>query len=117
MTKHNDNWYTADDLSAWDRVKAAFKNDWEQTKSDFGSDSARDMDQDVPDTVKQAVGADNAFENREQAFRFGYAARARFGDRYPTWSDELDSELRQHYSGPYADDAAYIRHGYNYPRS
>ena len=39
--------YTDEDLSAWDRVKKAFANDWEQTRADFGADDARDMDQDV----------------------------------------------------------------------
>ena len=48
-------YYTTDDLSLWERVKKAFANDWEQTKADFGSDSARDMDQDVDDT-NQADG-------------------------------------------------------------
>ena len=66
MTHH----YTDEELSAWERIKRAFANDWEQTKSDFGSKTARDMDQDVDDTVKQMAGADDAFENREQAFRF-----------------------------------------------
>lgn len=43
---------TPENLSAWERVKKAFANDWEQTKADFGVDGARDMDQDVDDTVK-----------------------------------------------------------------
>ncbi len=62
---------TRDDLNAWERVKKAFANDWEQTKADFGVAGARDMGQDVDDTLKQMVGSDNAFENHEQAFRFG----------------------------------------------
>jgi len=43
--------------SAWQRVKEAMHRDWEQTKNDFGG-KAPDLNQDVGDTVKQAVGAD-----------------------------------------------------------
>lgn len=104
--------YTKDDLSAWERIKKAFANDWEQTKADFGSDAARDMDQDVDDTVKQMVGADDAFENREQAFRFGYAAQRRYKKNHATWSDELDRRLRSDYDGDYDADRRHIRHAY-----
>ncbi|MCG6155537.1 hypothetical protein [Rubinisphaera margarita] len=107
-------YYTDDDMSAWDRVKKAFANDWEQTKADFGSDSARDMDQDVDDTVKQMAGSDDAFENREQAFRFGYAAQRHYGKTYSSWNSELDTKLRSDYDGDYDADRRYIRHAYEY---
>lgn len=103
---------TRDDLNAWERVKKAFANDWEQTKADFGVAGARDMGQDVDDTLKQMAGSDDAFENHEQAFRFGYIARRRWSDKYPRWSKELDGELRSHYDGDYDADAHYIRHAY-----
>lgn len=106
--------YTGEELSAWERVKKAFANDWEQTKADFGSDEARDMDQDVDDTVKQMVGADDAFENREQAFRFGFTAQQRYQAKYPTWNDDLDARLRSEYEGDYDSDRAYIRHAYGH---
>jgi len=105
---------TDEELSAWDRVKRAFANDWEQTKADFGSDDARDMDQDVDDTVKQMAGTDDAFENREQAFRFGYTAQCRYQSKYPKWNDDLDRRLRSEYDGDYESDRAYIRHAYGY---
>jgi hypothetical protein len=105
---------TNDDLSTWERVKKAFANDWEQTKADFGSDSARDMDQDVDDTVKQMAGSDDSFENREQAFRFGYTARRRYHADYPEWNDEIDTRLSSEYPGDYDADRAYIRHAYGY---
>jgi hypothetical protein len=107
-------WYTDETDSAWERVKAAFANDWEQTKSDFGADDARDLDQDVDDTVKQAVGADDAFENREQAFRFGHAAQRHYKTTYPRWNDELDAKLRADYDGDYDADQRHIRHAYEY---
>jgi hypothetical protein len=111
MSKIN---YTTDELSTWDRIKKAFANDWEQTKSDFGSKTARDMKQDVDDTIKQMAGSDNAFENREQAFRFGYTAQSRYATKYPTWNDELDRQLKNDYDGNYANDRVYIQHAYKY---
>jgi hypothetical protein len=106
--------YTDNDLSAWDRVKKAFANDWEQTKSDFGSDKSRDMDQDVDDTVKQMAGSDDSFENREQAFRFGYTSQKRYKSEHPKWDDKLETRLRSEYDGDYDSDRAYIRHAYGY---
>lgn len=113
MNKRPD-WYKDEHDSAWERTKAAFKNDWEQTKSDFGSDTARDMDQDVDDTIKQAAGSDNAFENNEQAFRFGHAAQRHYGTQHPSWNDDLDSKLRNDYSGDYNRDRQNIRRAYEY---
>jgi len=106
--------YTDDDLSTWERIKMAFANDWEQTKADFGADDARDMDQDVDDTVKQMAGSDDAFENREQAFRFGHAAQRRYKSKHATWSNDLDRQLRTDYDGDYNKDHRYIRHAYEY---
>ncbi|MEQ8847873.1 hypothetical protein [Botrimarina sp.] len=107
-------WQTKETDSTWDRVKAAFANDWEQTKADFGSDSARDMNQDVDDTIKQAMGLDDAFENREQAFRFGHAAKHHYGSQHSEWDDKLDARLRDEYEGDYEQDRPYIRHAYNH---
>lgn len=113
MSNHNQ---SKEDLSAWERVKAAMANDWEQTKSDFGSDSARDMNQDIDDTVKQAIGTKNAFENNEQAFRFGYTSGQKYGAAYPKWGKDIDAKLRSEYTGDYASDKRYIRHAYEYSR-
>ena len=105
--------YTTQELSTWERVKRAFANDWEQTKADFGVDGNRDMNQDVDDTVKQMTGSDDAFENREQAFRFGYTAQSRYGSDLE-WNDELENRLEADYDGDYEADRKYIRHGYHY---
>lgn len=107
-------WYTDETDSAWERIKAAFANDWEQTKADFGVDGARDMDQDVDDTVKQAIGTDDAFENREQAFRFGHAAQRNYKTDHPHWDDGLDAKLSEEYDGDYEQDRRHIRHAYEY---
>jgi len=105
-------YYSADELTAWERVKQALANDWEQTKADLGSDASRDMDQDVDDTIRQMAGADDAFENREQALRFGFIAQRRYQAKYPEWGDELDDYLRSEYYGDYDDDRPCIRYAY-----
>jgi len=112
--KHRPDWYTDENDNAWERVKTAFRNDWEQTKHDFGSRRARDLGQDVDDTVKQAAGTEDAFENHEQAFSFGYGAQRQYKSQYPTWSSDLDSRLRQDYGDNYELDRDYIRHAYEY---
>jgi hypothetical protein len=112
--KNRPGWYTDEHDSAWDRVKNAFKNDWEQTKHDFGSDKARDLNQDVDDTAKQMAGSDDAFENREQAFRFGHAAQRHYRSNYPTWNSDLETRLRNDYGTDFDRDRRYIRHAYEY---
>lgn len=112
--RNRPSWYKDEHDSAWDRVKAAFRNDWEQTKHDFGSKRARDLDQDVDDTLKQAAGREDAFETREPAFRFGHAARQHYGTQYSTWNDDLDNRLRTDYGSDYDRDRPYIRHAYEY---
>lgn len=116
-------WYTKEHESAWDKVKAAFRNDWEQTKNDFGSEEARDLDQNVDDTVKQMLGkqslyryGDMEFDEMEPAFRYGYAARQHYGITYPIWDDRLQAELEQDYPGDWDRDRQIVRYSYNYYR-
>ena len=106
-------WYTNDHDNAWERVKGAFRNDWEQTKHDFGVDSARDLDQDVGDTVRQATGADD-FERHEPAFRFGHAAQRQYRTQYPSWNNDLETQLRKDYGTEFDRDRRYIRYAYDY---
>lgn len=111
--KTRPSWYTNEHDSTWERVKGAFRNDWEQTKHDFGSDRARDLDQDVDDTVKQMAGRDD-FESHEPAFRFGHAARRHYGTRYATWNDDLERQLRDDYGDDWDRDRTFVRHAYEY---
>ena len=108
------NWYTDENEKSWDRVKVAFRNDWEQTKHDFGSKSAPDLKQDVDDTVKQAIGKEDPFDRHEDAFRFGYGANRHFRTQYPTWNEDLESRLRGDYGDEFDRDRAYIRRAYEY---
>ena len=107
-------WYTDEHDSGWNRVKAAFANDWEQTKRDFGSKTDRDLGQDVDDTVKQAASGAGGAENHEQAFRFGYAAQRQYKTKYPTWNNDLETQLRNDYGADFDRDRSYIRHAYEY---
>ena len=112
--KTRPSWYTNEMDSGWDRVKAAFANDWEQTKHDFGSNTARDLKQDVPDTVRQATGSEDPFTRHEEAFRFGYAASRNYRKQYPTWNNDLETKLRTDYGTDWDRDRDYIRHAYDY---
>jgi hypothetical protein len=108
------NWYTDEHDAGWNRVKAAFANDWEQTKHDFGSKNARDLDQDVNDTVKQAAGTEDTFARHEPAFRFGYAAQRNFGSKFKTWNNDLENTLRKDYGSDFDRDRDNIRRAYEY---
>lgn len=107
-------WYKDEYDSGWERVKGAFRNDWEQTKHDFGSKTAPDLKQDVPDTVKQATGREDPFDRHEQAFRFGYAAQNQYRTQFPKWNSDLETRLRQDYGSEWDRDRDYIRHAFEY---
>ena len=107
-------WYTNEMDSGWDRVKAAFSNDWEQTKHDFGSRTAPDLKQDVPDTIRQASGSEDPFARHESAFRFGYAANKNYRKQFSTWNSDLENRLRTDYGSDFDRDRDYIRHAYEY---
>lgn len=117
----NPSWWTDEHDSRWERVKSAFRRDWEQTKHDFGSDRARDLQQSAADTVKQAAGRQQqsagsggtrSFEQLEPAFRYGHGARSQYGR---AWDDDLETRLKSEYGSDYARDRDFIRRGYEYP--
>ena len=122
---YNAVWWSKDNDSAWDNVKAAFRRDWDQTKHDFGGNPP-DLKQDVPDTVKQAAGKQVIppsrvpnFEEHEPAFRFGYGARQHYGKEFPTWDNRLERTLQKDWS-PSGDEDNWnryskaVRRGYEY---
>lgn len=102
------------DDSTWDNIKHAMKRDWEQTKADFGSDNARDMDQDVDDTVKQMFGKDSNFEDHEPAFRYGHEASQRHGREHPEWNADLERKLEAEYQGDWRGDRPFVRYSYRH---
>ena len=55
------------------------------------------------------------WEDVDPAIGFGYAARAYYGSRHPTWSVALEMELQKDWkdaSVPWQDVKNYVRHGY-----
>ena len=126
MNEHrNPKWWNEQHVSSWNRVKAAFKRDWDQTKHDLGGDQP-DTNQNVGDTVKQAAGKEPipargqpTYEETEDAYRFGYGARSQYGKRYPTWDERLERQLKQDWGATFSDRewARYqssIRRGWEY---
>lgn len=124
-TYKNPKWWTQENDSAWERTKAAFKRDWDQTVHDLGGKKP-DTNQDVDDTVKQAVGTDAipprgqpAYEEEEPAYRFGYGARSHYGKEYRDWDAKVEERLKQDWSDTYptrkwdADKKA-VRRGWDY---
>lgn len=111
----NNHYWKDDYQSGWERFKDAMKADWEQTKSDFGSETARDLDQDVDDTVRQMVGKQPIPDvDREEAYRYGYAAAVDYGTR--SWDEDLDAEIGSHYVGDYDRDRPYVRRAFDRQR-
>lgn len=103
----NPRWWNQQNESAWERVKAAFKRDWDQTRHDFGANKP-DTDQQVGDTVKQAAGkqpipprGQPTYEEVEDAYRFGYGARSYYGGQYAAWDDELEARLQRDWRETY----------------
>lgn len=104
-------WYSSEDDTAWEKVKAAFRRDWQQTKHDFGGNTPN-LNQQLTDTVSQAAGskpippanvktphsADNKLdaytENDEPAYRYGYAASRHYGMERD-WDDQTEKQLRK----------------------
>ena len=123
----NPQWWTDEHETAWDRVKAAMQRDWDQTKHDFGGDEP-DTDQDVNNTVKQAVGKEPipprralAYDEVEPAYRLGYGARREYGSKYPTWNEDVESHLKREWEAlspsrkqPWMQDRAAIRRGWDF---
>ena len=107
----NPTWWNDEHTSAWDRVKAAMKRDWEQTKADFHR--GKDLDQNVADTVKQAVGKqpippadqpnppdagdDKEWQRVEPTYRYGVGARHQYKD-HADWDDRLEGKLKEEWS-------------------
>lgn len=123
----NPTWWTKENDSAWERTKAAFKRDWDQTKHDMGGKQP-DTNQNVNDTVKQASGKEAipprgvpVYEEVEPAYRFGYGARSHYRDKYSTWNKDLEADLRRDWSATnpnratqWEADSKYIRRGWDF---
>ena len=116
-----------DNESSWEKVKAAIKRDWDQTKHDMGGDEP-DTDQKVGNTVRQASGKEAipprgalAYDDVEPAIRFGHGAREIYGEEYLYWDDELEARLQSDWEKieparkeTWMQDRAAIRYAWEY---
>jgi hypothetical protein len=96
-------WWKDEHTSAWERVKAAFRRDWEQTKHDLSfKKKGTDLDQDVGDTIKQAAGKEpipgHDFDRLEPAVRYGHGASMYYRDDADDWDDHTESKLREEWN-------------------
>lgn len=116
------NWWAPEHSSGWDRVKAAFRRDWGQTKAHMGAaPPLPDGEQKAGDTLAQITGRQepgvavaDGFEAHEPAFRYGYVAAQHYRDR--NWDPELEGELRANYGGLWDNARDNIRAGWDYAR-
>ena len=110
----NPAWWTDEHSSRWERVKNAFRRDWEQTKYDLGSDQASDLQQSASDTFRQAAGKQpqRGFDDLEPAFRYGYGARSQYGSS--AWDADTERRLGTDYPGDFQRDREFVRRGYEY---
>lgn len=141
QTWHPSYWKNEVHGSAWDRVKEALKRDWEQTKSDLGV-GGKDLDQDVPDTVKQMAGKEpipgpntpnaptptkktdtaprlNSWDDIEPAYSYGVAARHQYGTQYNNWDTKLETQLasdwdREKTGRSFEEVKPYVRRAWDY---
>jgi len=105
----NPKWWSNQHESGWERVKAAFKRDWDQTKHDAGVHRP-DTSQNVGNTVKQAAGTETiparglpTYEENEVGYRFGYGARTQYHSRFHHWDASLESQLEKDWRETYND--------------
>ena len=96
--------YDEESMGAWDRVKEAFRRDWEQTKHDLGLSGGHELNQSALDTIKQATAAESipaddrpnppkvigAWDEAEYPIGYGYTARRKYGLAHPKWNEDLD---------------------------
>jgi hypothetical protein len=123
----NPNWWNEENNSAWERTKAAFKRDWDQTKHDVGG-HAPDTDQKIGNTTRQASGKKvipprgvPTYDEAEPAYRYGFGARSKYGAEYPEWDAGLETQLKSEWEviaparrQTWMQDRAIIRRGWDY---
>jgi hypothetical protein len=115
--------WTARQESAWARVKAALRRDWEQTKTDFGLGMAH-LHQSAGDTIRQATGRRPLpgeetgldWDLSRHAIRLGYGA-ASFWSYDRVWGEALEDRLRVEWTAmatglPFEDAIPLVRYGW-----
>ncbi len=130
-------WYTPEHDSAWGKIKAAFRRDWQQTEHDFGA-KVPDLNQNAGDTIAQATGSKpvppgnaptpdsqsttTAFRDEDEpAYRYGYAAYRHHAetaqDEPGSWEDAQSTFAREWQDkNEWERNQEAIRRGWNYGR-
>jgi|RhiMethySRZTD1v2_1073278.scaffolds.fasta_scaffold587264_1 hypothetical protein len=101
-SRANPRWWNKDHDSAWERIKAALRADWEQTKADFSKKHGKDTDQDAGDTLKQMAGKEPPprmydWDREEPAMRYGYGSSGHYRDDHD-WDDRVEAKLSQEWN-------------------
>lgn len=127
-------WWTPDDVSAWDRCKAALRRDWEQTVHHLTNGHAgQDLKQTAGDTISQVAGTEPIPPKGEPsgvqvsgdwpiamtALRFGFAAAHRYSDS--NWGPATERMLAAEWHEqrdvlPWIDVRELVRYGWRYRR-
>jgi hypothetical protein len=134
-------WHQEQHSTSWDRVKEAFRRDWQQTEHDFHV-GGHELNQKASDTFKQASGTEaipsinqanppkvigdlsGEWESVEPPLEYGYAARLQYGAK--SWDSDLEQDLRSEWESPanalaktkrWDDVKGYVRRGYDYSKS
>jgi hypothetical protein len=129
MTTHPEqpDW-TTQEASAWERAKEALRRDWDQTRHDFGLKYGQDLNQELMDTVRQAVGSEpippphvantaGAWSD-EAAVRYGYGAGLSPNYRdFKAWNPDLEAQLKKDWEAmdshrPWEDVRLAVRYGW-----
>ncbi len=143
MEQHNHwhpTWQKPEHTMSWDRVKEAFRRDWQQTEHDFHM-GGHELNQKAGDTFKQATGKDDIpnindanpprvigeltgeWERVEPKLEYGYAARQQFGAR--PWDEGIETDLKTAWESETNKQAKtdtwdsvkhYVRRGYDYDK-
>jgi len=134
-------WYTPEQESAWSKVKAAFRRDWQQTEHDFGA-NVPNLNQQIGDTIAQAAGSKQIppgdvptshppttttpsttsyRDEDEPAYQYGYSAyrhTAETAQQDPgIWEDAQDTFYREWQDkNEWERYREAIRRGWNYGR-
>jgi hypothetical protein len=134
-------WHQEKNSTSWDRVKEAFRRDWQQTEHHLHM-GGHELNQKASDTLKQATGKEpipsinqanppkvigeltGEWERVEPPFEYGYSAREHYGAK--TWDTELELDLRSEWESPanplaktrhWDEVKRYVRRGYDYSKS
>lgn len=98
-TWNNPIWWNQMHDRAWERVKDAFKRNWNQKNYEYGVhpevDQSRHTAKELTNrNVLNILSRLAFYEEAEPAYCFGYGARLHYGVRFSEWNVELEFRLK-----------------------